>query len=276
MSLVTVEPEALTVAAASLAAIGSELNTEIATATAPMASLVPAAADEVSAANAAQFGAYAHAYQQIVAQGARVHEQIVHTMHTNAGSYGNAESDNAASASAGSGLSSIGQSATAGGGGGGPTIPPLSLGSLATPYRTATVIASMAMSAAPKAAVPADSTLAAGLGFNGAAGGPGAVVAAGSGGSGAPVSARMARAASVGSLSVPQSWTAGPAAGANLAGTALPDSQLSAAPEATPTTPAVPGMPLAGQRANHDTDNHRRLAGRGQNRVHDQHSEKES
>jgi hypothetical protein len=237
-----------------------------------MAGLVPAAADEVSAANAAQFAAYAHVYEQIVAQGARVHEQIVHTLHSNAGSYENAEADNTASALTGSGLAGIGQSAT--GGSGGPLIPPLSLSSLATPYRTATAIASAGLAGLTAHSVSPASTLSAGLGVKEAAAGPAAVVAADSGASGAPVSAGLGRSASVGSLSVPQGWAAGPAPSATLAGTTLPGSQATPSLQVgSPTAPMVPALPLAGRRADRDNRGSRRPARHGRGPTEDLRSE---
>jgi hypothetical protein len=98
MSFVTTQPEALSAAAASLAAIGSAVNAQNTAAAAPTTGVVPAAADEVSALTAAQFGAHAQLYQAVSAQAAAIHEMFVNTLGTSAGSYAVTEAANAAAA----------------------------------------------------------------------------------------------------------------------------------------------------------------------------------
>jgi PE family len=57
--------------------IGSVVSAGNAAEAGPTAGVVPAAADEVSALRAAQFGAHAQMYQDFIAQGAAIHEQFV-------------------------------------------------------------------------------------------------------------------------------------------------------------------------------------------------------
>jgi hypothetical protein len=67
-------------------------------AAAPTTSLAPAASDLVSAMTAAQFGKQGVAYQQLAAQAAEVHEQLVAALRSGAGAYALAEAANVASA----------------------------------------------------------------------------------------------------------------------------------------------------------------------------------
>jgi hypothetical protein len=60
--------------------------------------LAPAASDIVSAATAAQFGQQGLTYQQIAAQAAEVHEQLVAALRSGASAYGLTEAANAAAA----------------------------------------------------------------------------------------------------------------------------------------------------------------------------------
>ena len=69
-----------------------------AAAAAPTTGLAPAASDLVSAMTAAQFGQQGVAYQQIAAQAAEVHEQLVAALRSGAGAYALAEAANAAAA----------------------------------------------------------------------------------------------------------------------------------------------------------------------------------
>ena len=96
MSFVSTQPEALTAAAGSLRGIGSAMSAQNAAVAAPTTGVVPAAADEVSALTAAQFGAHAQMYQPVSAQAAAIHEMFVNTPGTSAGSYAATEAANAA------------------------------------------------------------------------------------------------------------------------------------------------------------------------------------
>ena len=81
-----------------LQGIGSAVSAGNAAAAGPTAGVVPAAADEVSALTAAQFGAHAQMYQDFIAQGAAIHEQFVTTLATSAGPYMPSRPANAAAA----------------------------------------------------------------------------------------------------------------------------------------------------------------------------------
>ncbi len=63
MTFVTTQPEMLTAAAGQLQGIGAVMTAQNAAAAAPTTGVVPAAADEVSALTATQFGAYAAMYR---------------------------------------------------------------------------------------------------------------------------------------------------------------------------------------------------------------------
>ena len=98
MSFVTTQPEVLSGAAASLSGIGDSMVARNAAAAAPTTSLAPAASDLVSAMTAAQFGKQGVAYQQVAAQAAEVHEQLVAALRSAAGAYALTEAANAAAA----------------------------------------------------------------------------------------------------------------------------------------------------------------------------------
>ena len=98
MSFVTTEPELLASVASQLQGIGEEMTAQNATAAAPTTGVVPAAADEVSALTATQFGAYAAMYQAVSAHAAAVHEMFVRTVSASAGSYAATEAANAIAA----------------------------------------------------------------------------------------------------------------------------------------------------------------------------------
>jgi hypothetical protein len=94
MSYLTTNTPAMTAAAGTLQGIGSALSAQNAAAAAPTTSVVPAAADEVSALTAAQFVAHAQMYQTVSAQAQAIHEQFVSTLGMSAGSYDIAEAAN--------------------------------------------------------------------------------------------------------------------------------------------------------------------------------------
>lgn len=98
MSFVTTQPEELSGASASLAGIGDAMAARNTAAAAPTTGLAPAASDIVSAMTAAQFGEHGAAYQQIAAQAAAVHEQVVAALRSGAGAYALTEAANAAAA----------------------------------------------------------------------------------------------------------------------------------------------------------------------------------
>jgi hypothetical protein len=98
MSFVTTQPEMLTAAAGQLDGIGTVMAAQNAAAAAPTTGVVPAAADEVSALTATQFGAHAAMYQAISGQAAAIHEMFVRVLGASAGSYAATEAANAIAA----------------------------------------------------------------------------------------------------------------------------------------------------------------------------------
>ena len=94
MSFVTTQPEALTAAASALQTLGTSMAAQNTAAAAPTTGIAPAAADPVSALQAAQFSAYGTWYQQVSAQAAAIHQMLVNTLGTSAGSYGETEAAN--------------------------------------------------------------------------------------------------------------------------------------------------------------------------------------
>lgn len=98
MFSLTVQPEALMSAAADLNGVGSAVRAGSALAAAPTAGVAPAAADPVSVLTAAQFAAHAGMYQAVADQAAAVHDLLVTTLRTSAGSYDITEAANAVAA----------------------------------------------------------------------------------------------------------------------------------------------------------------------------------
>lgn len=237
MSFVTTRPEALMAAASMLQALGSSMDAQNAAAAAPTTSIAPAAADEVSALQAAQFSAYGAWYQQVSAQAKAIHQQLVNNLDTNAGSYGTTEATNNVTTSASS-LSPLATDPPAGsttlgtGIGWGQNV-----GAAASDFVT---LGEGQFAPVPGAAgipdfVPKNLTAA-------SAPAPAAPAAAGTGTG--PVLASMGRGPSIGALSVPPSWAAGgvplasPAPG-QLVGAGF----TSAAPHAAPVTTVPGGLP---------------------------------
>ena len=95
MSFVTIQPEALSAAATSLAGIGTTMSAQNAAVAAPTTGVIPAAADEVSALTATQFAVHAQMYQAVSAQAEAVHQLFVSTLGTSASSYAITEAANA-------------------------------------------------------------------------------------------------------------------------------------------------------------------------------------
>jgi hypothetical protein len=97
MSFVIAAPETMTAAAADLAAIGSNVDAAHVVAATRTTSVLPAAADEVSASIAHLFSRHAANYQATAAQAAAFSDQFVQHLKTGAGSYAGAEAAAAAS-----------------------------------------------------------------------------------------------------------------------------------------------------------------------------------
>ena len=99
MSFLITQPEMVGAAASNLAAIGSLMAARNAAAAWPTAGMAPAAADPVSVLTSARFVQHAQVYQQIAAQAAAVHEQLVATLRVSAGSYAATDAANATATS---------------------------------------------------------------------------------------------------------------------------------------------------------------------------------
>ena len=98
MSFVTTQPEMLAAAANELQGIGVAMSAQNAAAATPTTTVLPAAADEVSALTAMQFVAHAQLYQAVSTQAAAIHEMFVATLGNAAMSYAAAEAANAVAA----------------------------------------------------------------------------------------------------------------------------------------------------------------------------------
>ncbi len=96
MSAVIAAPQLMEAAATDLSAIGSTLDAAHILAAAPTISVLPAAADEVSAGIADLFSGYARDYQKLAGQAAALHQQFVQHLTAAAVSYAGAEAANVA------------------------------------------------------------------------------------------------------------------------------------------------------------------------------------
>lgn len=94
MSYVNVVPEFLASAATDLAGIGSTIGAAGSSAAAATTAVLPAGADEISAAISALFGAHGQAFQALNAQAAQFHEQFVQIMRSTAAAFAGAEAAN--------------------------------------------------------------------------------------------------------------------------------------------------------------------------------------
>ncbi|RUP06519.1 MAG: PE family protein [Mycobacterium sp.] len=90
-----VTPESIAQAATALTAIDTTIHAARLQAAAPTQTLLPAAADEVSAGITHVFAQHAEDFQKVAAQASEYHDQFVHTMTAAAGSYAGAEAVNA-------------------------------------------------------------------------------------------------------------------------------------------------------------------------------------
>jgi hypothetical protein len=254
MSFVTIQPEALTAAASALQTLGTSMVAENEAAAAPITGVAPAAADPVSALQAAQFDAYGTWYENVGAQAAAVHQMLVNTLGTSAGSYAETESANQAATGSTSLAGLVGPLS-------GATVNPAQVSSstgatIATPFNWAQNFGAAASQFdalsqgqfLPEAVNwnPADSA-AAGLKDGAGAGLPAAAAAVSAepgGVGGAPVLAGVGQASSLGGMSVPPSWTAGSVAATNPAPTTLAGAGwTSPAPHNPPVTTMPAGVP---------------------------------
>ena len=97
MSYVIATPELMTSAAADLAAIGSNVNAAHMVAAARTTSVLPAAADEVSAAIASVFANHAQAFQGLAGKAAAFNDQFVQTLKSGGAAYAQTEAASIAS-----------------------------------------------------------------------------------------------------------------------------------------------------------------------------------
>ncbi|WP_142995491.1 PE family protein, partial [Mycobacterium persicum] len=96
MSLVVTTPSQLSAAATELTGIGSTITAASAVAAAPTTNVLAAAADEISTALAALFGAHGDAFQALSARAALFHDQFVLALNAAASSYAGVEAIGAA------------------------------------------------------------------------------------------------------------------------------------------------------------------------------------
>ena len=96
MSYVIAAPELMTSAATDLAGIGSNVDAAHMVAATRATSVIPAAADEVSASIAHLFSQHAANYQALAGQAAAFNDQFVQHLTAGAGSYAHADAANAA------------------------------------------------------------------------------------------------------------------------------------------------------------------------------------
>jgi hypothetical protein len=248
MSFVTTQPEALTAAASALETLGTSMAAQDAAAAAPTTGVVPAAADEVSALQAAQFSAYGTWYQQVSDQAKAVHQMMVNTLGTSAGSYGETEAANQAatgSTSLSGGLGALSGAATD------PAQVSSSTGAaIGTPFNW---FQNVGAAASDFIALGQGQFLPGAVNWNplgpGGAAAPGVAPgpigpAASAGAVGAPVLAGVGQASSLGGLSVPPSWAAAGVPAANSAPATLAGAGwTSPAPHTPPVTTMPAGVP---------------------------------
>ena len=258
MSFVTTQPEALTAAASTLQTLGTSMAAQNVAAAAPTTGVAPAAADPVSALQAAQFSAYGTWYQQVSGQAATIHQMLVNTLGTSAGSYGETEAANQTATGSTSlsgllgGLTGSGTSSSALSGA---TAAPAQVSSstgatIATPF---TWFQNVGAAASDFIALGQGQFLPGAVNWEpewpAAAGAPfmptaPIAPAAAAGAVGGPVSAGVGRASSLGGLSVPPSWAAADVPAATPAPVTLAGAGwTSAAPHTPPVTTMPAGVP---------------------------------
>ncbi|HEY4795836.1 MAG TPA: PE domain-containing protein [Mycobacterium sp.] len=263
MSFVTTQPEALTAAASTLQTLGTSMAAEDAAAAAPTTGVAPAAADPVSALQAAQFSAYGTWYQQVSAHATAIRQMLVNTLGTSAGSYRDTEAANQ-TATGSTSLSGLlgGGSGTSSSSLSGAAVSPAQVSSstgatIATPF---TWFQNVGAAASDFIALGQGQFLPGAVNWEpewpAAAGAPfmptapiGPAVAAGA--IGGPVSADVGQASSLGGLSVPPSWAAAGVPAANSTPVTLTGAGWTSAAAQTPpvtTMPAgVPSVASAGR-----------------------------
>lgn len=240
MSFVTMLPEALLTAASTLEGLGSSMATQNAAAATPTTAVAPAAADAVSALQAALFSAYGSLYQSVSAQAAAIHQALVNTLGTSAGSYGLTEAANQAATGATPAQSTLADLLSA------DSILGTPIGWVQNFPSAASDLFALAPGFASPAGPPAGAGLTADVSAANPASNPGTATTAGGGPSpgGAAVLASSGRAPSVGGLSVPPNWAASGAPAQSPAGATVTDAGWTgAAPNPSQVTAVPAGVP---------------------------------
>jgi hypothetical protein len=255
----------LTAAASALQTLGTSMAAQDAAAAAPTTGVVPAAADPVSALQAAQFSAYGTWYQQVSGQATAIHQKLVNTLGTSAGSYGDTEAANqtvTGSTSLSSllgGLTGSGSSSSALSAATAPAQVSSSTGAtIATPFTwfqnfgaAASQFDALSQGQFLPSAVNWDPTQPAASGLtDGAGAGLPPAAATGSAGpagvGGAPVLSGVGQASSLGGMSVPPSWAAGSVPATNPAPATLAGAGWTSPAPHTPSVTTMPaGVPSA-------------------------------
>lgn len=241
MSFVTAQSPALMAAATKLQHLGTAMAAQNSAAAAPTTDVAPAAADGVSALQAMQFSAYGSWYQQVSRQAETIHQMLVNTLGSNAGSYGDTESTNQATTGSNS-LTGLLNSLTGGSGSTAATAPTgissstgAGLGTAFNGLQNFGAASSDMLDLAQGQYAPEAQAAAGSLG-GGAVAVPAttsAVIPAGAAGLGAtPVTAGVGQASAIGKLAVPPTWTVSEVGTANPA--------IAATPAAGWTTGAAP------------------------------------
>jgi PE family/PPE-SVP subfamily C-terminal region len=251
MSFVTAQSPALMAAANQLQHLGTAMAAQNTAAAAPTSDVVPAAADGVSAMQAMQFSAYGTWYQQVSQQAEAIHQMLVNTLGSNAGSYGEAESANQANTGSSS-LTGLLNSLSGGNGSTAATTPgsisSSSGAGLATAFngmQNFGAASSDMLDLAQGQYAPEAQAAAGSLGLTGDISAATTPVPMGAAGlSAMPVTAGVGQAASIGTLSVPPTWTVGEVGAASPATAATPAiGWTSAAPHAGQVNTLPAGAP---------------------------------
>jgi hypothetical protein len=230
MSFVTAQSPALMAAATKLQHLGTAMAAQNAAAAMPTSDVTPAAADGVSAMQAMQFSAYGTWYQQVSQQAEAVHQMLVNTLGSNAGSYGEAESTNQASTGSTS-LTGLLNSLTGGGSTaatGDSGISSNAGAAIGTPFNWAQNFGAASSDMLDLAQGQYAPQVGAAEGMQGVWDGgipPAAAAPAPMGGAGMgamQITAGSGQAASIGKLSVPPTWTVSEVGAANPAPAAMP------------------------------------------------------